>query len=340
MNLALFLTGLLLLILSILDILYTVFSSRGSGYITGFTTKMIWIFFVFVNKRLHIPQFLRFAGLLIICLTLLQWVVLIWGANVLIVSSSDFSIINTQTKAPAGLIEKIYVVGYTITTMGNGDYTGGSPIWDVYLSVTALTGIASITIALTYLVQVLSGVTSKRAFSSSVFGIGSDPVLLVSNAWNGKDLSSMNHYLLHLGNEITMLAAKHLAYPILFYYYVESRSKSLPVALTVLDEAMTIIYLHIPKQQWPDHLILQSTRYAVTSFIDTLKNNFIKPAKSAPPVPELNLLKEENITVTEGNQYKQRYETFSERRKVLLAFLQNEGRDWETVYQKEYHKDV
>lgn len=84
MNLALFLTGLVLLVLSLADLLYTAFSSRGAGFIADFTTKQAWTFMLFLRKRLHLPQLLKYGGLLIICLTLVQWVVLIWGANLLL----------------------------------------------------------------------------------------------------------------------------------------------------------------------------------------------------------------------------------------------------------------
>lgn len=338
MNLVLFLTGLVLLLLVISDLLYTAFSSRGGGFITTFTTKQAWKFILILSKYLRLPQLLNYAGLLIICLTLLQWVVLVWGANLLIVASDDFSILHAQTKLPAGLTEKIYVVGYTLTTMGNGDFIGGSPALDVYLSLASFTGIAALTVAFTYQMQVLSGVISKRAFSSSVFSLGSDPEQLLSNAWNGKDLSSLNHHLPHLGNQITMLAEKHMAYPILHYYSIQNRNKSLPVALSLLDEVMTIIYTSIPQQYWPNHLIMQSTRYSVSGFLDTLKGNFINPADSTPSLPELSHLERKKIPMEEVERYKLKYEEQSERRKILLGLLQNDGQEWNVVYSRKNTK--
>ena len=329
MNLILLSVGILLLLLILVDLLYTSFSARGAGYLTRWTTKTTWTFLVFLSTRLQKTRYLQYAGLLIICLTLLQWLALIWLANVFIVASDEQSILSAKTNVPAIFLEKVYTTGYTLSTLGNGDFIGGSEGWKIYISLTAYLGIVTLTVSLTYLVQVLSNVKSKRTFGSTVFSLGNNPQLLLVNAWGGRNFSSLNHHLLQLGSQITALSEAHLSYPVLHFYYSPDRSKSVPVAIAILDEALSIIYTCVPKDHWPDHLILHSTRQTISSFLQTLKAGFVKEADIIPPLPDFSLLKKENIPVLEG--VFEADAVLQERRKLLLGLLQDEGRSWNAV---------
>lgn len=331
MNYFLFCLGLLLFVNSLADIAFTSFSARGAGFITSFTTQGLWRLCVRFCRRVKSNSFLRFAGLLIVCATLLQWILLIW-ASALIMSVSDrSSIINAQTKMPATLLEKVYVTGYSLSTMGNGDYAGGSKLWKIFITLLSFTGIIVVTVSLTYLVQVLQGVTSKRALSSGISSLGATPEKLLLHAWNGKDFSSVNMPLLLLAGQITSIAEKHLSYPVLHYYYSENRSKSLPVNLAVLDEAMTILYTLINQEHCTSHLAVHSARMSVSSFLETLKSNFISKAAMEPPVPSLALLAANNVPVN-SKQIQWAYKENKNRRMLLLGLLQDDGREWQDVY--------
>lgn len=287
---------------------------------------------VLSSRLLHKPRLLNFAGLAVVCLTLLQWVLLVWTAFTLIAASDQASFLNAQTKVPASLPEKIYVVGYSLATLGNGDYVGGTPTWKVFIAFMAFIGITVLTVMITYLVQVLSVVTTKRIFSSTVSSLGKTPEELLLNAWNGQNFSSLNHHLLHLGNQITTLAEKHLAYPVIHYYYSDAPDKSLPVTIAVLDEALTILYSSISKEHWPDHLILQSTRNSIGSFLDTLKSNFVGASEMPPPAPLLRKLGEKNVPINETERASIANDDLQQRRKLLFGLLQDEGREWYVVY--------
>lgn len=331
MNELLFYTGLLLMVFTAADLLYTSFSARGAGLITGTTTRALWIFLVQLSRWFQFPKLLNYAGLLVVCYTLAQWVVLAWVTNFLIVLSDTQSILNAQTKLPASAMEKLYTVGYTFSTMGNGDYIGASPGSKIYLSVLAVMGLIMITVALTYLVQVLSSVTSKRVFAGSVSSMGATPEQLLLNAWNGEDLSSLNQHLVQLSTQVTTLGEHHLAYPVLHYYYVNDRQKSLPVAVALLDEALTIIYTAVPRQHWPNSLTLHATRQAIADLLAILRQGFIQTHKEEPPLPSFALLREQSFPLVPVEKYKAAYAAQEERRKLLRGWLKDEGREWEVV---------
>jgi hypothetical protein len=333
MNYFFFSAGLLLFIISLADVAFTSFSARGAGFITAYTTKKLWRFCVQLCEQLKNNYFLRFAGVLTVCVTLLQWILLLWTSAFIMTLSDDSSIINGQTKLPAGLLDKIYVTGYSLSTMGNGDFEGGSELWRIYLAVLSISGMVVVTVSLTYLIQVLEGVTTKRALSNSISSLGTTPEKLLLHAWNGKDFSSLNMPLFLLEGQITALAEKHLSYPVLHYYYSEKRSKSLPINLAILDEAMTILHGIIPPEYCTNQLAIRTIRGSISSFLQTLKSNLISKAEEEPPIPSLAILIANNVSVNR-QRVPLAFSENKERRMLLLGLLKDDARKWQTVYEK------
>lgn len=320
--------GILLLIAGFADIIYTAFSSRGAGFITKVVSRSIWNVMVTFRNSTKNDKLLLFAGPVIMCITLIQWVGLLWLGNVFLVVSSESSVVNSQTKTPATLLEKVYYIGYTLSSLGNGDFMGGSSFWKIYAAIISFTGFVVLTVIITYLVQVLSTVSSKRKLSSYIAALGDDPENILVNAWNGKDFSRLNVHLQQLSSQVFSIDENHLSYPVLHYYYSTQASKSLSVTITVLDETLTLLYGSVPKPYWPDPLLMQVARRSVTAFLNTLKEDFIKPANELPPPASINKLAENNIPLYDSDQINEHYSMMQDRRKLLLGFLKDEGRKW------------
>lgn len=333
MNYFLFCVGLLLLIITLADVAFTSFSARGAGFLTAFTTKNLWRLCVQLCKRLNNNFLLRYAGVLIVCATLLQWIVLLWTSAFIVALSDELSIINAQTKLPATILEKLYVTGYSLSSMGNGDFTGSSELWKLFITLLSFNGLVVVTVSLTFLIQVLEGVSSKRALSSGISSLGTTPEDILLNAWNGKDFSALNMPVLLLAGQISALAEKHLSYPVLHYYYTENRSKSLPINLAILDEALTILHTLIPKEYCTNLLAIRSTRISICSFLLTLKSNFIAQSDEEPPLPSLSILIANNIPVN-SEQMQLAYSENKDRRMLLHGLLKDDGTRWQSVYEQ------
>lgn len=326
--------GIILSALVLLDLIYTAFSSLGAGFITKWVSQTTWKFLLFLSKSLRVPKLMNLAGLIIVCIMLLQWVFLTWIAHVLIAVSDDYSIVNSNTKAPTGLLEKIYVTGYNLSTLGNGDYMGGSPMWKLFFPIGAFTGLIMVTVALTYLIQVFSNVNGKRNFSSYVSGLGNTPEDLLLNAWNGKDFSALNNHLLQLNKQLSAIHHNHMSFPVLHFYYSSDEKTSVPVTVSILDEAITILNTHVQKEVCPDALTMQLTRNTVTDFLSTLNKGFIKPSDAAQPSPQLSKLERRNVPLQKNESDTNNANNLRKRRELLLGFLEDEGRDWTSVYGK------
>jgi len=88
---------------------------------------------------------LRLSGPLILLAELLMWVVLLWVGWTLVFASAGEILIDTLNRGPVSWTEWFYFVGYTLFTLGNGDYAVQDSIWQVVAAVAALNGLVFLT---------------------------------------------------------------------------------------------------------------------------------------------------------------------------------------------------
>ncbi len=145
MNYLLLILGLLLVVLSLLDALWTaLWVDGGAGPITSRLTNLVWWIF---NKLIRTKRnyFLSLAGPTIQTTIVFVWVGLLWIGWAIAFSADASSLIYTRTseKTPADLLERIYFVAYTMSTMGNGDVYPNGDGWELAASLMTFSGICS-----------------------------------------------------------------------------------------------------------------------------------------------------------------------------------------------------
>lgn len=176
------------------DLIYTTFSPRGAGFVSSTVSTFIWRSFFWMSRLFKTKQVLNGAGIVIVVAVLLTWVLLLWAGNTLVYLSDPEAVINSTSKVPADLAQRIYFTGYNLSTMGNGDYKAGTDAWRIYTAFISFSGLIMITIAITYMVPVLSAVTARRALSIRIAAIGRSPQKMLLNNWNGKDFKNLESH--------------------------------------------------------------------------------------------------------------------------------------------------
>ncbi|WOD38463.1 ion channel [Nodosilinea sp. E11] len=133
MNVPLFILGLILGLLSLLDALWTaLWVDGGAGPVTGQITNGIW--WVMRNLvRTKRNYWLSLAGPLTQTVTVLTWIGLLWMGWLLMFSADPTSLVYDRTPEPqpTTLIDRIYFVAYTISTVGNGDMYPSRGGWEI-----------------------------------------------------------------------------------------------------------------------------------------------------------------------------------------------------------------
>ncbi len=192
------------------------------------------------------------------------WLLLALVGWWLLFCSTEDAVVNATTKAPANDVERLYYAGYTLTTLGYGDFVPGSDTWRLAPPLAAANGFFLFTLTITYmLLQILRATHDNGKYTSLV------------------------QQLQPLQQAISRLGQQHLAYPILHYYHDPNRQKSLPVALAKLYQALVIAQIACPDIDHATRQQLKTGIVTLENFLATLDSAFIDPTPTLPELPSL-----------------------------------------------------
>lgn len=333
MNLILLISGIILIILVTIDLLATIILMNGGGMISNFISKGIWkIFYTLSNKNAR-STLLSKAGLVILMSLFATWIFLIWMSFSLIYLSDPGSVVETSTEAYTNNVGKIYFVGYTISSLGNGDLKSGSDTWRIFSNMMSIYGTFFITLSISYLIPVLDAVIKKRALSGYIYQLGKTPEEILKNGWNGKDFRILYNHLNSLHTMILQHSERHLAYPVLHYFHSTIPKYSAPLTFTILDEAISIQEtFEIDKSRYSmNWRILRET---LNTFID-VQRKFNTTAKiSEPPFNYRERLTGLPVN-TSSDEIKNSIKGLAERRQLLHGMIIRDGWDWDDVVEPE-----
>lgn len=319
--------GIGLLLLGIIDFTWTtLWPDGGAGPVTKRVSFMLWIFVRWFGKDR--PTIISMGGPIILMATVLSWILLFWTGWTLLFAADAASMIDTNDNNPISWVERWYVTGYLLFTLGVGDYILKEGIWQILAVLTAASGLVFITLGVTYILSVLDAVTQKRAFAESVRGIGENVSEIVSNTWNGNDFHDIDLLLNSFSSQLSTLTTQHNAYPILHYYHSSKRDKELSVAVATLDEALTVFKFGMKEGYGPNKLLLHEIRSTIESYIQTLRSGYVSPAEIPPPLPDLDSLRDNGLPAIPTEEFVDLMEELSERRRALLGSLRDNGRSW------------
>lgn len=327
MNPGLLALGIVVLGVAVVDLLWTtLWVEGGAGPLTSRLMASTWAAIRRPGERY--PRVLTLAGPVILSLGLATWIGLLWGGWTLVFAGAENSIFDTRDPGPVSWIERFYFVGYTLFTMGNGDFTPNDGVWQVATSLTTASGMLLVTLVVSYVISVLDAVTQKRAFASNVSGLGQRGEEIVQTAWNGEDFDGLDLPLNTFTTEINELTTNHHGYPILHYFYTDRREYAPVPSIVALDEALTILRFGVQEDDRPGKAVLENARASVRNYLQTLGTSFVHVAQSPPPPPDLTAVREADVPTVTDEAFAQSLEASEGRRRRLGGLLEADARDW------------
>lgn len=329
LNLELLLLGVALLLVALLDALWTtLWVDGGAGPVTSRVTAWAWRAMLAVVGRSH-HTVLSVFGPTILIGTVLLWGLLLWCGWVLVFAGDPGSLLSSSApRTQADWPGRIWFVAYAISTMGNGDFVPTGDAWKLVASLTTLSGFFLATLSISYLLAVVAAVVEKRAFAGSVAGRGRTGADFLRNAWNGEDFRTLDLPLHSLTDQLGPLTEQYLSYPVLQYYHAAQSAKSPAIAIAVLDDALTLLRFGIPEQIRPNVAVLHSARESVRGYLETLHSASIDPAHELPPPPSLQALREAGIPTVSDEEFSAALGGMSDRRRRLLGLVRDDGWNW------------
>ncbi|WP_377491885.1 ion channel [Pontibacter toksunensis] len=334
MNLLYLCLGFLLFALTALDIIKTTFSSNGGGMITSFVSKGVYKAFLLAAGKKGKSKLLGYAGPAVLVSILLVWIAGFWAGLFVALLSDTNSVVHSVTKTSAGTLEKLYYAGFTLSTLGIGDYVASNDFWRIVTDVAAYSGLVFITTSITYFLPVLSAVGLQSTLSLYISGMGKTPQQILIKSWNGKDFSSFFDNTSDLCQMLMKHTMNHHSYPVIHYFHNSQPKLSITPAIVVLDEACQLLENAVPKDVAMDELKMSMLQTTLHAYLEVVKGNFLKNASpnEEAPVPDLRQLEETEVPLKDKEAVKQYFEQdLRERRKLLTVLLEMDGWSWKEV---------
>ena len=336
MNYLILAAGVIIVTVMVIDLAYTTFSSNGAGIFTNLITKTTWNTALKIAGNDGSKKYLEQVGILTIGLIIVFWFLLIWLGSSLLFCSSDTSIVHSGTGKAADTLEKFYYSGYTLSTLGIGDYVASREIWRILTVVLSLSGFMLITTAISYMLPVLSADVEKKNISSYINTMGGSPQEILINHWKDGRFQALEEHFLKLTGEIIKHNQQMLAYPVLYCFHSSVVHKSSTVNIGKIDEALTILLINVPEEYRPQERILSSLREAITYYLITQKNHFVNIEEDNLQeriLPDLSDLEAYGIPLIKDEELvNSKYKKLLKRRGYLSYILRNGGYEFNDIY--------
>ncbi len=125
---------------------------------------------------------------------------------------------------------------YPLATLGIGDFYPAKPFWRIFTVTVALSGFSLLTIAITYLIQLLTSEIDKRKLSLYIASIGTTPQDILMNGCDGKTFRRLGSHFISLSPMILSHSQHYLAYPILHQFTSHRPLDATAFTLTALTK--------------------------------------------------------------------------------------------------------
>lgn len=325
--------GLLILVSVLGDVVRTTLSTKGAGIISSFVASSLWSGALAYHRRRTSHKLLSFMGVFILVAIIGVWTFLLWLGWSLLFSVDPGGVVLASSGEPAGIVETFYFAGYTLITLGNGEYRPEGPFWQLMTLLASTTGFFVVTLSITFLLSVLPAVVAKRQLSSYVDTLGRTPEAIALHDWNARPCRALESHLSTLISSINGLAQQHLAFPVLHYFHTTDLRTALPLRIAALDESLSYLKYGLPRCEGSEQL--EPLRESVESLLDTLQTLFYEAEDDAPPLPSLEPFRERGLNVAEASEFAQRLNENRSRRRHLLGYLKRDGWEWKDIYRTE-----
>ncbi|MBD3675665.1 MAG: two pore domain potassium channel family protein [Planctomycetaceae bacterium] len=316
--------GLVVLALTV-DAVVTTLLLSGAGFLSKYLTRFIGRCCMsrereFISKN---------ASVFALLATFVLWSLLLLAGWALIFCGSSEAVIESENKDPADLLSRIYFAGFTITTLGTGNYIPNGPLWQLLSVVAAANGFFIVTICVTYTFSVLTALNERRSIGVAIGHLGHTPVDLLKYALDAESRQLISNQLQDLTLRLQLASVKTDAYPVIEYTHVPDRQHSFAIGVAKLGEACLLSEQLMPSAQSFPKVITDPLWKAVYLITGETNSN---GEESADYSAQLLMPYFDQLDAQMNCEEKLKMPPTSEKRDRLSAWLAWHHRDWNDVY--------
>ncbi|EXJ23141.1 hypothetical protein ADIAL_1426 [Alkalibacterium sp. AK22] len=327
MHILFYILGLSVTLLGVVDLIWTtLWVDGGAGPVSKRTARWTWT----AVKRISGDKdgLFNIVGPLILIFTILSWVLLIWLGSALFFAGDPDSIIQTTFEGPVRWYERLYFTGFTLFTLGVGDYSPRPGFWQIVTAVNSGMGILLLTLGASYVISVIGAVVNKRALARTISGLGNSSTEIIKRAWNGENFYQLDQILMSISSQITQLTQQHQAYPLLHYYHCHQPADSSAVSISILDDVLTLMLSGMEGSDKINKALVYEARSSIGTYLETMTSAFIKEADETPPPPVIAELEGKELPLVTDDVFFERIENISKRRRQLLGAVHADNHSW------------
>nr|WP_284048160.1 potassium channel family protein [Marinobacter sp. ATCH36] len=311
------------------DVAWTTLTTQGSGPIT----RLITIAVDSASARAHgvfgCRAVLVTAGPIAIVAVGSVWVLSLWSGWLLIFSAFPYGVIEAQSGQTADLADRIYFVGFTLSTLGMGDFKPGGEVTRLLTALAAFNGLVLVTLIITYAVPVVQGAVARRKLAFSISLLGRNPQEIVWRAWQNNNAQGFENALGQVSSDLIQCSEQRLAYPLLDLFHCRQSRFSLGVQLSRLDEALSLLTEGLqPSYRW-NSLTVENTRKVISHYLYRSEQKSNNGDVDVPPLPAIGILTINNVPLTDNQD--DAFDPLKNRRVRLHKLVRREGWEWSVV---------
>lgn len=254
MNWLVFFGGLGLVVVSLLDVFFTVLHYDDLGFLSDRLHRGIWG----VLRRLTAPMprnlrnfVLSLGGPLMIPATILLWVGLVMVGFALIyyagMGEENFAFDYNVDQSFGSML---YLSGVTVATLGYGDITPISPLYELMALSEALIGFSVFTMSISYVLGTYRILHEFTILDSGLYHQAEDATdpksTLVSHFLEGHP-KNLDPHLMSLYRGLIAYAAGVRRYPVVYYFHGRRLYRSMPFAFYMIGGLTAALRWGLPK---------------------------------------------------------------------------------------------
>lgn len=319
MEILLLFIGIIILICTFLDFFHTTLSGQGFGWISGKINKLLGRI-ILKNRNTII---FKYSGFLHLLSTALFWLLLLFLGSFLIYASSPEMVVNSDSRVPATMLERLYYTGFVISTLGIGDFIPGKDLSRIFTTILSFSGFILLTTALTYLISVVNTVLQKKQLAIYISTLGNDINEIYESVITPEGVNLLVKNSNSIREMIIKNSSNYIFFPIVQYYLSDKKEEALELQLVRLYEVLKVLSFQF-EPETRQALKIRSILATIVKYV----NLRLEKQKEYYFDPE---------TLKEERRFWSRHSLFYPPQPIadqaMNASLRSAGWNWEDVYQ-------
>jgi hypothetical protein len=261
------------------------------------------------------------AGLFISVAVVLSWTLGLWLSWTVALLDPSVSLVRAADGTPLGVVETIYLAGFSVFTLGTGDVESATNAGRLVSVVASGTGLFTVTLEVTYLLSLTQAASHERSTARQAYALGGDVTSIVRHAYRDRSFAGIEPLLFRLASDLSLLAEQHRTFPVLHDVLPRERSLALGPSLLALSDALDAMHHAVPLEHGVGVLAYGQVTGAVDGLIERLPGRETLP--EAPPRADVAALLRSVGCEPSGDVPE--VEAIDRRRRGLFALAIEEG---------------